>query len=316
MKVDEEDLILSSEFLRALDSSSPQPSWSDIEARTNRFSLRRPRKHFKLVLTFGLALLAITACGASIAVHSVFFKSAPHPFQSAVDSFAGIGGPPGAPKNFRSVAVEPRRILTVRFPGGKTGALWVAPTVDGNYCFDTQVVNGDPDSPGQGLAWGNGYSSVPGCGKHDRALDLGYDVEKRFHGRPPVVRVVGGSGLRAAASAEVRYQDGSSTRAPAAYVTSPVDASFFLFQIPFSHTAPGHRPKELILRAKDNSILARDEAVFSDLWRTYDGGRKYVGWDGKRYEMPGLTEGGSTYSRPNSPRYQERDFEYPGNAHP
>jgi hypothetical protein len=300
MKVDQEDLILSREFRVATDIGAPQPSWSDIEARASRFSLHRPRKHFKLILACAVVLLA-AACGASIvAVRTVYFKSAPRPFQSAIYSFASIGGPPGTPANKPSVVAEPRRVLTLALSNGATDALWVAPTVDGNYCFDTQEVIGDPDAIGTGLDWG-GMSDNPGCGKHDRALDVGYDIKipaKSSHGR---FLILGGSGLRNAGSMEVRYEDGSSTSAPTVYVTSPVDASFFMFEIPIIHAVRGHRPKELILRARGGSILASDREVFSNLWRNVDH-PKFRGVGG--YWGMSL--------RPNSPGYQQRVWEYPG----
>lgn len=300
MKVYDEDLILNRAFQGALDTGPPQPSWSDIEAREGAFTPRWQRRRLKVALAYAAVLLAIAVPALAYAAHSVFFKSAPGPFQSLVDSFAGIGGPSGTPANKPAVVAQPRRVLTIRLSNGGTAALWVAPTVDSavavpwfaptvhhyDYCFDTQVVNGDPNAPGTGFAWGGGYMGNPGCGKHERALDVGYDIENY----PPVARIVGGSGLRDAHSVEVRYQDGSATRAPTVYVSSPVDASFFMFQIPVNHTTPGSRPKELILRARDGSILARDKGIFSSLWRAY--GQMGVG--------------SSASSRPNSPRYQLR----------
>jgi hypothetical protein len=230
--------------------------------------------------------------------------------------------------------------MTLSLANDKTAALWVSPTIDGNYCFDTQVVEGDPDSPGLGLAWGQGYKFSPGCGKHDGLLDVGYDVEVPSGGSPSIL-MSGGSGLRDAVSVEVRYEDGSSTSAPAVYVDSPVDAVLFMFQIPLDQTEPGSRPVELILRAEDNSVLTRDEAVFSELWRNYDA--SVAAPDTTEPETPGSEtptpgceydpsvpgaipapecgpvvsgDGWSMSHRPNSPAYQFRQTEYPGNAHP
>jgi len=190
---------------------------------------------------------------------------------------------------------------------------WFAPNARHNdYCFDTQVVAGDPNAIGTGLAWGDGLSSFPGCGQHERALDIGYDIGTYgvstssstgpypYSRAPkPTFLVMGGSGLRTASSVEVTYEDGGSTSAPTVYVTSPVDATFFMFEIPYAHIKRGLRPKEIILRAHDGSILAHDRRFFPDIWRF----------------SRGPTLGGSAYStahRPNSPRYQERELNYRG----
>ena len=358
MRADEKDLVLAREFQVVLDTSPPWPSWSEIVARADAASLRWQRRHFRVVLAYVLVLLAIAVPALAYAAHAVFFASSPPPFQSAIDAFARIGGPPGMPANTPAVSADPRRVLTVPLAGGKTAALWVAPTIDHNYCFATQVVSDDADhvraanpgsnlvSPGQGLDWGAGLGDV-GCGKHDRPFDLGYDVQASA-GKPPFILISGGSGLQAADSVEVAYQDGSTSSFPVAQVDSPVDAVLFTFQIPEDHTNPGSRPAELILRAQDNSILARDQETFSTLWRNYDQAIadvaanlvKYRGrgpntpacWHARAnagpngnsgsllacqgYDAAGAASAGAVAFRPNSPGYQERNFEYPGNAHP
>jgi len=358
MRADEKDLVLGREFQLALDTGFPQPSWGEIAARVGGLSLRWRKKRLKVVLAYAVVLLAIAIPALAYAAHAVFFASSPPPFQGAIDAFARVGGPPGTSANTPAVTTDPRRVLTVPLSNGMTAALWAAPTIDHNYCFATQIVSDDADhiraedpssnlvSPGLGLDWGTGLSEV-GCGSHDRALDLGYDVQA-LSGTPPFIFLVGGSGLRAADSVEVTYEDGSSGSIPAAYVDSPVDAVFFMFQVPRDHTKPGSRPTELILRAQDGSVLARDEETFSRLWSNYDQAiadvaanvAKYRGrgpntpacqhaeanagpnvnsgtlLDCQGYDASGAASAGSVSFRPNSPGYQERNFEYPGNAHP
>jgi hypothetical protein len=293
MTVEKEDLILGKEFQDAMDTGRPQPSWGDIKSRASRSFLPRPRRRREFVLVTAVAVLA-AGCGASIVARTVYFKSAPRPSRWVSDAFARIVGPPGAPANKPVVVSEPRRVLTLPLSNGATAALWAAPTLDGNYCFDTQVVSGDPNSLGARPAWGTGLGLTenPGCGEHNAALDVGYDI-RATPGRPPIVLVLGGSGLRAANSVEVRYEDGSSTSVPAVHISPPVGAALFMFQIPVDHTKPGSRPIELILRARDNSVLARDEETFSGLWR--------------------LNSAGSTgllSVRPNSPGYRVRKPDY------
>lgn len=334
MKVYEEDLILSREFQAAMGKGSPRPSWDDIEARARTLSPGWRRGRLKLLPALAVLLLVIAIPALAFAANEVFFDSSPPPFQSAIDSFARVGGPPGMPADTAAVIADPRRVVTLPLSNDMTAALWAAPTIDGNYCWDTQMVSGDPDSPGLGLAWGQGYSSFPGCGKHDGALDVGYDVAGSTDG-PPVVLISGGSGLKDADSVEVKYDDGSSSSAPTVYVGAPVDAVLFMFQIPLSYTESGIMPVELILRADDNSVLTRDDTVFSNLSYGAPGSEipksETPGSEAPECEydptVPGSIpapecgavlsgDGWSMSYRPNSPGYQERHTEYPGNAHP
>jgi hypothetical protein len=209
----------------------------------------------------------------------------PPGLQKAIDSFATLGGPSNGSAEDPVVVAEPRRVMTLPLANGATAALWAVQTVDGNYCFDTQVLD-DP--------WPGGYGAPsfpgPGCGKHDLPLDVGYDFPHR-EGLPYVL-VAGGSGLRAADSVEIKYQNGSSDTTPTVYAASPIDASFFMFQVTTSHIENGSRPIELILRAQDGGVLARDETVLSNLWVNY--GQN----DGGLAERPNLTGYGSREPQP------------------
>ena len=339
----DKDSILKREFRRAMDKSLPQPSWDEVEARSGGFALRWQGRR-KLVPAFAVLVMAITIPALAYAAHEVFFASSPPPFDSAIHAFSTVGGAPGRPADERSVVTEPRRVLTLTLANDSTAALWAAPTIDGNYCFATQVVTGDPDSPGQGLDWGQGFDGTTGCGSRDRALDVGYNVTSSSDGST-LELISGGSGLRDADSVEVSYEDGSSTTVSAVQVSSPVDALLFMFEIPDDHIASGSRPVELILRAADNSVLARDKTVLANMWRGYEesvAAHKATGPDTPGTETPtpgtettncgydptvpganpapgcsatGPESWGVTWM-PNSPGYQYRQQDYPGNAHP
>ena len=336
MTADEKDLILGGEFQRATDKGLPQPSWGEIEARAGVSSRGRLRSHRKVVLALTAALTVIVVPALAFAAHAVFFDSSPAPFESAIYAFSTVGGAPGRPADEQSVVVEPRRVMTLTLSNDQTAALWAAPTIDGNYCFANQAVTGDPDSPGQGIDWGHGFDGDLGCGKRDNAFDVGYSASVSSDSSPSIL-VFGGSGLRDADSVEVAYEDGSTSEESAVYVSSPLDTVLFMFQIPDDHIASGSRPVELILRAADSSVLARDKALFSGLWQQYDEAVARQGESGGVTpgeetpgcefdpSVPGAIPGpecgpiGSGYeiaSMPNSPGYQYRNVANPGNAHP
>lgn len=376
MTVDDEDQILGREFREAIDQGPPQPSWSEIEKRAGRFSLRRQGGRLKLVPALAVLLLVVAIPALAFAAGNVLFNSGKAPFQSAIYAFAEVGGPPGTPADTPMVSADPRRVMVLPLSKPNTAALWVAPTSDGNYCFDTQVATDEADyldalkgdytqgggdnmvSPGQGLDWGAGFEYNVGCGSHDGNFDVAFDVGISGSDNPfdigingsdtPIVLVSGGSGLQDADTIEVKYQDGGSDSFPTMHVSSPVDATMFMFQIPVTHTTAGSRPVELVLKDKDGNVLASDEAALSNLWAVEVwSAASYKGPDGSGAPPPagsvppqcdlfgqkGLNRDGpltpsnpdgqvcspddftgkwsSTSIRPNSPRYQFRNFQQP-----
>jgi hypothetical protein len=60
---------------------------------------------------------------------------------------------------------------------------------------------------------------------------------------------------------EVRFEDGESATTPITWVSSPVDAGFFVYEVPQAHWAPGHRPSMLILEDASGHELARNSEV-------------------------------------------------------
>ena len=100
-----------------------------------------------------------------------------------------------------------------------------------------------------------------GISGSDNPFDIGINGSDT-----PIVLVSGGSGLQDADTIEVKYQDGGSDSFPTMHVSSPVDATMFMFQIPVTHTTAGSRPVELVLKDKDGNVLASDEAALSNLW--------------------------------------------------
>ena len=267
MTIDEKDPILAREFRDAMDTGSPQPAWNGIAARAGVFSRHSQRRRLRVALAVALVAIAVPTLG--FAARSMLSEGPPPGLQKAIDSFATLGGPSNGSADDPVVVAEPRRVLTLPLANGATAALWAVQTVDGNYCFDTQVLN-DAWPPG---GYGAASFPGPGCGKHDLPLEVGYDFPHR-EGLPHAL-IAGGSGLRAADSVEIKYQDGSSDTIPTVYAASPIDATFFMFQVATGHYENGSRPIELILRAQDGSVLARDETALSNLWVNYgqnDGG--------------------------------------------
>jgi hypothetical protein len=67
--------------------------------------------------------------------------------------------------------------------------------------------------------------------------------------------------LRPAASAVIRFEDGSSDRVRIVWVPKPIDAGFFLYELPKAHWKVGKRPLALSVEDANGDRLARDTAT-------------------------------------------------------
>jgi len=45
---------------------------------------------------------------------------------------------------------------------------------------------------------------------------------------------------------EIRFEDGSEDSIAVTWVSAPVDAGFYLYEVPAAHAGPGHRPTALV----------------------------------------------------------------------
>jgi hypothetical protein len=72
----------------------------------------------------------------------------------------------------------------------------------------------------------------------------------------------GSTTLDDAASVEVQFEDGSSVAVPVVWVSAPIDAGFFGYEVPAAHLRVGARPILLVLRDADGKELRRDSSAF------------------------------------------------------
>jgi hypothetical protein len=55
----------------------------------------------------------------------------------------------------------------------------------------------------------------------------------------------------------LEYADGQETEIPVVWVSPPIDAGFYLFEIPAEHRRPGHRATALVATGGDGKLVAR-----------------------------------------------------------
>jgi hypothetical protein len=248
--VNDVDHVLSARLGELLVSTC-EPNWADVRLRAKR---RRRRGGAKLGAAAAVAVLAVLAAAPALGLggHLVqlFGSGEPAP-DKVVTSFAqmDVAAPPGMAPNV--IAGETREVARWPLSTGKTSILWVAPTQAGGFCMEWSDAGG-------------------GC-ERDRKLDFAPgmaipgEVAPPGEAQKPPVLVTGDTLLRDAASVDVQFEDGDDARVPLVWVSPPIDAGFFLYEIPISHLERGHLPSALVLQDTKGHELARDTQIARSL---------------------------------------------------
>jgi hypothetical protein len=217
------------------------PDWPEVRRLARRGRRLRPR--FALAVAAAAAVVAVTpALGLGGKLVRIFERGEPAP-APLERSFAGLDA--DAPPGFRTgvVASQTRKIV---LPGNV--ALWIAPTSRGGFCFFVEGGGGQCDTARALTFWPT--FSIGGDLSHQGVIENG-----------PVL-IDGSTTLDDAASVEVQFEDGSSVTIPVVWVSAPIDAGFFGYEVPAAHLRVGARPRLLILRDASGSELRRDSSAF------------------------------------------------------
>jgi hypothetical protein len=159
------------------------------------------------------------------------------------------------------IAGETRELTEIPLSTGKTAVVWVAPTRVGGFCV---FVSTSRSSAGGG-----------GC---DRDRSLPFSPSLAIPGTisptgeilaPPVI-FSGHTLTRDAAAVEIRFEDGTSARVPVVWVSAPIDAGFFVYELPEAHWKAGHRPLALVVEDADGDEVARDTEIARGLAELQD----------------------------------------------
>jgi hypothetical protein len=231
--------------------STGEPDWADVRRRAKR---RRRRGGAKLGAAAAVAVLAVLAAAPALGLggHLVqlFGSGEPAP-DKVVTSFAqmDVSAPPGMAPGV--IAGETREVARWPLSTGKTSILWVAPTKAGGFCVEWSYAGGGCDRDRK-LDFAPGMA-IPG------------DVAPPGEPQKPPVLVTGDTLLHDAASVKVEFEDGDAARVPLTWVSPPIDAGFFLYEIPISHLELGHLPTALVLEDTNGHELARDTQVARSL---------------------------------------------------
>jgi hypothetical protein len=195
---------------------------------------RPPRRYRSLKLAVALVVLAgvtfLVGPAIGIPLPALRFFSA-HPAPApVVKDFAslGTGAPPGMDPGV--LAGQTRRVTTVHARDG-AHTLWVAPTEQGGLCLEWTDESGGCDKLGTvplSVTWSSGSFAMP----------RGRGVTRPASGA--VTRVVGFVHREYAETVEIRFADGEIARPAIVWVSPPIDAGFFFYDVPEVHQHAGH----------------------------------------------------------------------------
>lgn len=202
----------------ALINTRDDSDWLDVRRRA-----RTPRRWLPILVAAAIAAIAV---GSAFALYRelVDFGSAdpaPERIQRDFNSFqertaeasAMFGGP-----RF-SIEGPARAIMTVQVHG-EAERVWVAPTREGGFCFrvlGTTCLTPELKATNKIGAMGLATRHAAGF-----ALLAGHVSDERVH------------------QVELLYQDGERVRLPFVWVSAPINAGFYAFDVPEQNEQPGH----------------------------------------------------------------------------
>jgi hypothetical protein len=237
--------------------------WAEI-VRVAAFPDAEPKRSFtrrrlavaSAVLAVAATLVVTPAFGLGgfllglIGRTDVPFTGKPAPVEIKREFYdLGLGAPSGmAPE---AIASQTRRVATFRVRG-KTSVLWVAPTRAGGFCWQLSGQFGGCRARRDERAR---PVNDPGFVHPER---LGVTYQEHTERDVAYVTLIGGDIVTPEAhTLLVEYADGTSTDIGFTYVSKPIDAGFFLAEVPGGHDTERTRPTAVVLRDESGDVLAR-----------------------------------------------------------
>jgi hypothetical protein len=230
--IDAPDQLLAVRFSQ-LANPVDDSDWLDVQRRARN---RRTRFWLALPLAAALAALVVGSAFAFYGEVVDFFTAEPAPERIVVD-FEKMRGSATTRLGPNVIPGEARKITSAVI-GGEGRPLYVAPTSDGGFCWRWDEVGScgriRPNQPSLGAGWLES--------EHGRARQIyGYVLNPETQ------------------QLELRYEDGLRTEIRFVWVTAPIDAGFYQFEVPPEHLRVGHHVAELIALAENGNEIARQE---------------------------------------------------------
>jgi hypothetical protein len=234
--IEQPDLL--AERFAALTNQLDDSDWSDVRRRARTMSRR-------WLLIPVAAAIAVIAAGSAFALYREvvdFFSAEPAPERIQLDfhflrehsaeASSMFGGP-------RFTTEGPaREVMRVQIDG-EARPLWVVPTLEGGFCFRLHFAVScvTPDVM-ERTGFGGGAGGL--ATRHGDGFDwlLGAVLEQSVQ------------------EVELLYQDGERVQLPFVWVSPPINAGFYAYDVPEQHEQPGRLTIALIGRDEDGNAVA------------------------------------------------------------
>ena len=221
----------------ALANPLDDSDWLEVRRRARRAT----RRWLAVPIAATVAVLAVASAFGVYRQVVDFFSAEPAPERVVQDYRALSARSAAIGMGPRVVPQEARKLMNVEWHG-KPEPFYVAPTADGGFCY----------------RWGTSMS----CGRIlavSRPVGLGYlDGE---HGPTEVQGHVLDADV---ARVELRYADGTATEIPIVWVSPPIDAGFFAYDVPEAHEQAGHGATALVALDSDENVIQETPFLRTD----------------------------------------------------
>jgi hypothetical protein len=192
-------------------------------------------------LPVAAALTAIVV-GSALAFYrdSIDFWSAPAAPERIVVDFRTMRAIASPRLGLNVIPGEARRVAFFEIDGKRRG-LFVAPTEDGGYCWRLHFVGKCARTGPLQESFGWGFLETDSGG----AAWINGDFLD-----PDITRI------------EVEYEDGTTSAVPLVWVTAPIEAGFYSFDVPQEHRVAGHRAVAIRAFNDDGSeVVSREVPI-------------------------------------------------------
>jgi hypothetical protein len=224
------------EVRRLLPSAAwAERSWDDVRRRARPVMTR-------------WSVVPVAAAIAAVAVGSAFAL-----YRGGVDFFGADPAPERIQRDFDQMSAHLAEVEKLGGPGftiegpareamrlqidGEVRSLWVVPTREGTFCY---------------RFWFSASCLSP---EYRRRVEIGAAGSATRDGEGwdwiygPVLN-------QAVQEVELLYQDGARVRLPLVWVSAPIDAGFYAYDVPVEHERSGHLTAAVVGRDADGSVVA------------------------------------------------------------
>lgn len=233
--IDQPETLLAERFA-ALANPTDDSDWLDVRRRARRLR----RRWLALPLAAALAALVVGSAFGLYREVVDFLTAEPAPERIVIDfgrmsARATVGFGP------QVIPGEARIVLNAQLRG-KQEPLYVAPTREGGFCWRWGPTGScgrlHPEQRPLGVAWVESAQGAAQLSGH--LLD------------PAIQRL------------ELEYEDGERVEIPSIWVSPPIDAGFYVFEVSREHLRSGHRASVLLALDRDGDEIARHAFSYSD----------------------------------------------------